>query len=161
MKIEKNTVVAVNYTLKSKTTGETIEQTSEDQPFVFLFGAGQLLPDFESNLEGKQRRDAFDFFIDAANGYGTSNPENIVDLPIAAFAGEDGKPDEEILQVGAELPMLDGQGNSLYGKVLEIGTEAVKMDFNHPLAGHDLHFSGEVLDIRAATPEEIAALQPK
>jgi FKBP-type peptidyl-prolyl cis-trans isomerase SlyD len=161
MKIDQNTVVAVKYILKSKTSGETVEETSEDQPFIFLFGAGQLLPDFESNLQGKQRKDAFDFFIDAANGYGIHSEENVVDLPIAAFADEDGKPDEEILQVGAELPMMDGEGNSMYGIVVEVGTETVKMDFNHPLAGHDLHFSGEVLDVRAATPEEIAALQAK
>jgi FKBP-type peptidyl-prolyl cis-trans isomerase SlyD len=51
--------------------------------------------------------------------------------------------------------MEDTEGNQLNGVVAEIGDEKVKMDFNSPMAGRDLHFAGEVLDIRQATKEEL------
>lgn len=151
-----NKVVSVNYTLKNKNTGEQVEQTSKEQPFVFIFGIGGLLPDFESNLSGKKAGDTFDFFIEAAAGYGTRHEDHVVMIPVNAFQGEDGKLDEENVKVGVTLPMVDNEGNRMYGQVLEINDEFVKMDFNHPLAGEDLHFAGEVLDVREATADEIA-----
>ncbi|HEY6161907.1 MAG TPA: peptidylprolyl isomerase, partial [Bacteroidia bacterium] len=54
------------------------------------------------------------------------------------------------------LPMVDNKGNHLQGKVTEISLTEVKMDFNHPMAGKDLHFTGEVLEVRDATQEELA-----
>ena len=156
MKIENNSVVSVNYNLSIKGTGEQVEQTSKEHPFVFLFGAGGLLPDFENNLAGKTTGDTFDFFIDAKNGYGTRDEQHVVMIPIDAFLGEDGKLDAENVKVGVTLPMVDNEGNRLYGNVMEITAEHVKMDFNHPLAGKDLHFKGEVLEVRAASQEEIA-----
>lgn len=156
MVIENNKVVSVNYNLSLKATGEQVEQTSKEHPFVFLFGAGGLLEDFENNLRGKKTGDTFDFFIDHARGYGVRDEQHVVMIPIAAFLGEDGKLDAENVKVGVTLPMVDNDGNRLYGKVEEITSEFVKMDFNHPLAGKDLHFKGEVLDIRAASADEIA-----
>ena len=156
MTIDVNKVVSVNYTLKNKGTGEQVEKTSTDNPFVFLFGAGGLLPDFESNLKGKKAGDQFDFFIDAANGYGVRHEDHVVMIPIAAFQGEDGKLDDENVKVGVTLPMVDNEGNRMYGQVLEINSEFVKMDFNHPLAGQDLHFLGDVLEVREATEDELA-----
>jgi FKBP-type peptidyl-prolyl cis-trans isomerase SlyD len=52
--------------------------------------------------------------------------------------------------------MSDNDGNQLRGKIVEVDAENVKMDFNHPLAGTDLHFVGEVLEVREASEEEIA-----
>jgi FKBP-type peptidyl-prolyl cis-trans isomerase SlyD len=156
MTIGQNSVVSVNYTLKNKGTGEQVEQTSVEHPFVFIFGVGGLLPDFENNLNGKKAGDTFDFFIDAANGYGIRQEDHVVMIPVGAFQGEDGKLDEENVKVGVTLPMVDNEGNRMYGQVLEINNEFVKMDFNHPLAGQDLHFTGEVLEVRPATEDEIA-----
>lgn len=156
MTIENNTVVSVNYNLSLKETGEQVEQTSKEQPFVFIFGTGGLLEDFETNLRGKKAGDVFDFFIDHKRGYGVRDEQHIVMIPINAFLGEDGKLDEENVKVGVTLPMVDNDGNRLYGNVIEITSEYVKMDFNHPLASKDLHFKGEVLEVRAATEEELA-----
>jgi len=156
MTIEKNTVVSVNYNLSLKETGEQVEQTSKEHPFVFLYGAGGLLEDFETNLRGKKSGDTFDFFIDHKRGYGVRDEQHIVMIPINAFLGEDGKLDDANVKVGVTLPMVDNDGNRLYGNVLEITAEYVKMDFNHPLAGKDLHFKGEVLEVRVATEEELA-----
>jgi FKBP-type peptidyl-prolyl cis-trans isomerase SlyD len=156
MIIENNKVVSVNYNLSIKGTGEQVEQTSKEHPFVFLFGAGGLLEDFENNLRGKKTGDQFDFFIEHSRGYGVRDEQHVVMIPIDAFLGEDGKLDSANVKVGVILPMVDNDGNRLYGKVLEITAEHVKMDFNHPLAGKDLHFKGEILDIRTATPDELA-----
>jgi len=156
MTIEKNTVVSVNYNLSLKETGEQVEQTSKEHPFVFLYGAGGLLEDFETNLRGKKSGDTFDFFIDHKRGYGVRDEQHIVMIPINAFLGEDGKLDDANVKVGVTLPMVDNDGNRLYGNVLEITAEYVKMDFNHPLAGKDLHFKGEILEVRVATEEELA-----
>lgn len=156
MTIENNTVVSVNYLLAKKGTGEQIEQTSKEHPFVFIFGAGGLLEDFETNLRNKKVGDTFDFFIEHTRGYGVRDEQHIVMIPIDAFLAEDGKLDEENVKVGVTLPMIDNEGGKLYGMVKEITAEYVKMDFNHPLAGQDLHFKGEVLEVRAASEEELA-----
>jgi FKBP-type peptidyl-prolyl cis-trans isomerase SlyD len=158
MTIDKNKVVSVNYHLSSHigdAAPELIEQTSTDHPFTFMFGVGQLLPDFEKNLAGKTVGDKFDFHVTPANGYGVSDQEMIVKVPKEAFL-VDGEFDSERVKEGEELMMNDAEGNQLMGFVEEIGNDFVKMDFNHPLADHNLHFVGEVLSVREATAEEIA-----
>jgi FKBP-type peptidyl-prolyl cis-trans isomerase SlyD len=159
MNISNNSVVSVNYHLS--VPGEngseeiTIEKTSKEDPFVFLFGGGQLLPDFEKNLSGKKPGDTFDFRINAEAGYGTYQLDHIVNLPIENFLGEDGKLDTETIAVGKNVPMVDAEGHRLWGKVIEVSLKDIRMDFNHPLAGKELHFSGEVMDVREATKEEL------
>lgn len=158
MTISQNKVVSVNYHLSANKPGQPeqlIEQTSTDHPFVFLFGAGQLLPDFEKNLVNKKAGDRFDFKIDAASGYGVSEADMIVKINKEAF-NVDGKFDDERVKIGEDLAMNDADGNQLMGTVTEVGDNHVTMDFNHPLADHQLHFSGEVLDVREATDEELA-----
>jgi FKBP-type peptidyl-prolyl cis-trans isomerase SlyD len=68
----------------------------------------------------------------------------------------DGELQEDMLVEGNIIPLQDQQGNPMQGVVLEIGGDTVKMDLNHQLAGKTLHFSGEVLEVREATKEEIA-----
>ena len=160
MIVENKKVVSVNYHLTVKDEangGETlVEKTDAANPFVFLFGAGGLLEQFESNLSGKKVGDAFDFYITAENGYGVRHEDHIVNIPVEAFKGEDGQLDTEMVIVGNVLPMVDREGNRLQGTVQEVTDTYVRMDFNHPLAGQDLHFKGEVLAIREATQDEIS-----
>ena len=157
MTITKNKVVSVNYHLSAHVENEApelIEQTTKETPFVFLFGGGQLLPDFENNLLDKKVGDKFDFAVMPKNGYGVSDPEMIAKIPKEAFH-VDGVFDSERVIEGEELMMNDADGNELMGFVNEIGDNYVIMDFNHPLADHHLHFVGEVLSIREATAEEL------
>jgi FKBP-type peptidyl-prolyl cis-trans isomerase SlyD len=157
MTISEDKAVSVNYYLtanKGNAPEELIEETSKENPFVFLFGFGGVLPDFESNLNGKQKGDKFDFRINAKNGYGLYEKEYVVKIDKAAFEIE-GKFDDSRVKVGEDLEMTDAEGNPLVGKVLSINDKEVEMDFNHPLAGYDLHFIGEVLDVRNATQEEL------
>ncbi|MBL0342182.1 MAG: FKBP-type peptidyl-prolyl cis-trans isomerase [Bacteroidetes bacterium] len=158
MKIDTNKIVSVTYRLEANTMGndkQHIETADVERPLVFLFGSGGLIPAFEENLHGKQKGDNFSFSIDAGNAYGEIETEALIDLPMDIFK-VDGVIDMSVLQVGNIVPMTDRDGNRLDGRVLEIGGETVKMDFNHPLAGHQLHFSGEVVEVREASEEEIS-----
>ena len=156
MTIDTNTVVSLNYKLSNDKTGESIEETTAQNPLVFLYGVGGLIPEFESNLHGKKAGDTFDFSIAAENAYGNQNDDHIVMIPLNVFHDESGKINEDEIKVGALVPMSDNEGNHMRGQVKEINDEFVKMDFNHPLAGNDLHFSGTILSVRAATADELA-----
>jgi FKBP-type peptidyl-prolyl cis-trans isomerase SlyD len=155
MTIQDLTVVSLNYKLSNHKTGEKIEETTAENPMVFLFGVGGIIPEFEDNIKGKQVGDLFDFSILAENAYGTPNEEMIVMIPINVFHDDQGQLDTNMFTVGAIVPMSDSEGNQLRGNILEVAPEYIKMDFNHPLAGTDLHFSGEILSIRPATKDEI------
>ncbi len=156
MKVGKNKVVTLTYTLHANDeNGEIIQKVDESRPFVHLFGVGTLLPDFEKNLEGLEPGDEFAFSLTAEQGYGKSNPEMILDLDKKIFE-IDGKVDENIVFEGNTITMQDQNGNPIEGKVVNVGENSVKMDFNHPLAGQNLFFKGKILDVREATEEELA-----
>jgi len=157
MTISEDKVVTVNYYLtasRDNAAEELIEETTKDHPFTFLFGYGGVLPEFESNLEGKQKGDKFDFRIVSKNGYGDYEKDYVVQIDRASFE-IDGKFDDVRVKVGNDVEMSDSEGNPLIGRVKTISDKSVEMDFNHPLAGYDLHFIGEVLDVREATAEEL------
>ncbi len=156
MQITSNKVVSLKYKLSNHQSGEKIEETNEQNPLVFLYGVGGLIPEFEDNLAGKKTGDSFDFHILASNAYGDHDPEHIAMIPSNVFHDDNGNFDNDMFQIGAMIPMSDSEGNNMHGKIMEVDSENVKMDFNHPLAGTDLHFQGEILDIREATEDELA-----
>lgn len=155
--VQKNMVVSVHYELQVEHEGQmTTADKSQEQPLVFLHGAGMLLAEFEQNLLGKTQGDTVSFVIKAENGYGIFDERNIANIPIDSFKDQDGNIDNNMIKVGSVLPMMDNDGNQFQGIVCEITDDAVIMDFNHPLAGKDLHFTVTVADVRAATAEEIS-----
>ena len=160
MTIDKNKAVSLSYTLTARKglslEEKQIEKPDSTHPFVFLFGAGQMLPDFEKNLVGKKSGDKFDFYISAEKGYGIKNDKYVMNIPIDSFKSPDGTLDLNEIRIGNTLLMSDEKGNQLQGKILEVTAIHVRMDFNHPLAGHELHFTGEVYNVRSATAEEIS-----
>ena len=155
MQIIENSVVSLNYTLTNHKTGEKIEETTNENPLVFLYGVQSMIPEFEQQLSGKLKGDRVSFSITAENAYGIHEAEQVAMIPANIFHGEDGKVDTEFFFIGAMVPMSDNEGNHLRGKIMEITEEHIKMDFTHPLAGTDLHFDVEVLDVREATSDEI------
>lgn len=153
MVVTNDKVVSLSYELK--VNGELVDQADANNPLEFLFGHGALIARFEQNINNLAIGDAFDFMIPSNEGYGNVNQDAIIDLPKDIFK-VDGEIDEGLLEIGKWLPMLDQDGNSLNGKIIEIADEHVVMDFNHPLAGQDLHFTGKVESIREATTEELS-----
>ena len=155
MKITKNTVPSILYTLKENdANGQIVEVVEQEHPFLFLFGAGGLLPKFEQNLDGLSKEDTFEFTITSAEGYGENNPEAVVELSKEIFV-VDGAIREDLLVVGNIVPLQDQEGNPMNGVVKELKEEHVVIDFNHPMAGKTLFFSGSVIDVREASAEEI------
>jgi FKBP-type peptidyl-prolyl cis-trans isomerase SlyD len=149
-------VVSLSYELRQGgPEGDLIESVHEDSPVEFLVGAGRLIPRFEEQVKDLGLQEPFEFTVGSAEAYGPVNDKAIVDLPKSIFM-VDGKPAEDLLEIGKVLNMEDQEGNPHRGQVIEIGEETVKMDFNHPLAGLDLHFKGKVLQTRPATEEEVA-----
>ena len=153
MNIEKDVVVGITYTLKEVNSGELVETVTAAQPFYFLFGSGNLLDDFEGHLQGKKSGELFDFQLIPEQAYGTVDPDAVVDLPVSAFMIQ-GRFAEEYVKEGEIIQMQDPEGNALPGRVVKRGLETVTIDFNHPMAGKHLHFSGAVVEVRAATEEE-------
>ncbi len=155
MTIAENKVVSIVYQLrKDNLKGEVVEELSKDSPLTFLFGRGNLLPKFEDNLAGLNVGDPFQFSLTSEDAYGSVQENAIVEVPIDVFRIE-GEIDNNLLKLGNTIPMLDREGNRLNGIVKEISEDAVKMDFNHPMAGTNLYFSGEVTDIREAKEDEL------
>jgi FKBP-type peptidyl-prolyl cis-trans isomerase SlyD len=155
MAIDKQKVVSVTYQLSvNDFDGEVVETVDKEKPLTFLYGVGNMLEKFEENIKGLNEGDDFSFKIPSEEAYGEASEDAIVDLPIDTFKIE-GEIDNDLLKEGNYIPMQDQEGNRLDGIVLEVGEEKVKMDFNHPLAGDDLFFKGQVLSVRDASEEEI------
>jgi FKBP-type peptidyl-prolyl cis-trans isomerase SlyD len=158
LEISKHAMVTLTYDLRiDDEQGEIIERATIDRPLQFLYGAGTMLPKFESHLAGLKQGEPFKIRLSKNDAYGDVNEDAIVDLPKNVFL-VDGKFDDELIAVGNSVPMMSSSGQRLNGLVLEIDDETVKMDFNHPLAGEDLHFAGEVLEVREASEEELAQI---
>lgn len=156
MKIGENMVVSMTYTLREESAdGQLIQKVTEERPFVYLFGVAGLLPAFKANLQGLMAGDDFSFQLNKEDAYGLPSEKNIFQLDKKIFE-IDGVFDEENIKPGEVVPMEDENGYALSGKILEIGTDSVRVDFNHPLAGMNLHFEGKILEVREATDEELA-----
>ena len=152
MTIQDEKVVSLTYTLR--VDGQVQDQATEENPLEFIFGLGYLLPRFEENIQGKSVGDSFEFVLSPQEGYGLYDQQAVVELPKQIFE-IDGKIQEQLLVVGQVIPMMNQAGGVIPGKVLEFVADSVKMDFNHELAGKELHFTGKVIAIRDATEKEL------
>ncbi|WP_118196240.1 FKBP-type peptidyl-prolyl cis-trans isomerase [Albibacterium indicum] len=152
MNIQPNTVVALTYKLHKLNNGEKefVEEANKENPLVFLSGVGMMLPKFEENIQGLKKGDTVDFELKAVDAYGDVDEAAVAQLPADMFK-ESGIP-----PVGEIIPLQDNQGNQFRAKVVEVSPEVVVVDLNHPMAGQDLHFDIEVLEVREATEDELS-----
>ena len=152
MKIQPNSVVALTYDLYTSQNGkeEFVEKADEQNPLVFLYAVGMMLPKFEEHLAGLNVGDEYGFELTAADGYGEIDPGAYADLPKDMFK------EVELPSVGDVIPLQDNQGNHFRAGVTAVGEETVSVDLNHPMAGKDLIFAGKILAVREATQEELA-----
>lgn len=147
MQISKNSVVTLNYTLKND-QGETIDE-SQDGSFLYLHGAGGIIPGLEIQLEGKSVGDSFSAHIKPEDGYGLRDDSMVQVVPRDMF--EEGHPVEEGVQFHAQSP----EGDMLTVTVTKVDGDEVTVDGNHPLAGIALNFDIKIEGIREASAEEI------
>ena len=153
MKIEKNAVVALTYELN--VDGQIADKCTTERPLSFIQGLGYLLPKFEEAIAGLSAGDKFAFTLSPADGYGEVDPERIIDLPIAAFTDPEGKIRHDLLIEGSAITLVNQFGQPVPAKILKVSSDTVKVDVNHPMAGKTLNFSGEIVEVRAATEKEL------
>ncbi len=146
--IKKDTVVSLSYTLKNA-AGEELDKADSAQPFVYLHGAGQIVPGLENELEGMKSGDKTDVTVPPDKAYGNVNPQLLMKLERKNF------PEDMELQPGMQFA-ADIADRQHILTIVTVDGEDVQVDANHPLAGETLHFSVEVLDIRDATEEELS-----
>ena len=147
--VERTSLVEVAYTLRADgPEGEELETCTEEAPFVFRMGDEEALEAFEQQLLGKKAGEPFSFVIACEDAYGDETEEASLALPKETFM-VDGKIDEEVMKPGEVVPLEDDQGNELIGVVVEVEGDVVHVDFNHPLAGLDLHFEGVIVALGA------------
>lgn len=152
MTIQLNSVVALTYDLYTKENDQEVfvEKADEQNPLVFLFGVGMMLPKFEENLANLNIGDTYDFHLAAEDAYGVKDDSRVTNLPKEMFG------DMEIPAIGSVLPLQDDQGHQFSARVKEVSEADVIVDLNHPMAGQDLHFIGKIISVRAATDDELA-----
>ena len=138
---------------------ELMEKATAETPLVWCHGEGMMLPAFEAAMNGKAAGERFDFVLKAADAYGEYLEEGVMELPKTMFFNGDGEFDEERVYVGAIVPMNTVDGQIVKAQVCEITDDKVTIDLNHPYAGEDLHFKGEILEIRDVTEGELKAIR--
>ncbi len=155
MKADLNHRVAVSYLLTVE--GKEEDRADSDNPLEFVLGLGQLLPGFEAAVQGLEPGETFEIELQPEDGYGRYYEDNKVTLPISIFEFE-GRIMTEMLEIGNRVPMRTTEGRTMMGVVLAVSEDSVEMDFNHPLAGKVLHFTGKVERVEEVSPEELEEL---
>lgn len=149
MKIEKNKVVAIDYTL-TDSQGKLLDSSSGHGPLHYLHGFGNLIPGLEKELEGKVVGNNLKAIIPPEEAYGVRNDELRQKFPKEAFDA----PND--LEEGMQFEVETEEGYPMIVTIVEMDKETVTVDGNHPLAGVTLHFDVTVKEIREASAEELA-----
>jgi FKBP-type peptidyl-prolyl cis-trans isomerase SlyD len=160
MQVSDNKLVTAQYQLYVKNSDgslELMEETTPDAPLKYLHGIGMMMPKFEELMNGRKAGEKFEFSIDCADAHGKRSDDNIIELPISVFS-QDGKLNENQYFRGAIVPLVDTTGQRIKAEILEIGEKGVSVDLNHPLAGEDLVFKVEIIDIHEPTDKELRSL---
>lgn len=151
--VEPGKFVAFAYKLYDQNTADKIYETPADAPDVMVYGVShEIVPGLAEAMKGLKAGDRFGVILPPAAAFGERNPEYILELDRDVFM-RDGKLADEV-KVGARLPMMTAEGYRVEGIVTEVG-DKIKMDFNHPFAGLEVKYEGEIVEVRDATPDEL------
>ncbi len=157
----KNNYITVAYKLyvadEESGVEDVIEEATTEHPFQFISNMGTALDSFEKVIDPLSKGDKFDFTIPAKDAYGEFRDELMIDVPKNVFE-INGRFDKENIFEGNVIPLANENGERFNGTVIEIKENSVTIDLNHPRAGQDLHFVGEVVEHREATNDEITGM---
>lgn len=149
MKITKNSLVTIEYTLKDE-DGQILDSSVEMGPLEYIHGVGMIVPGLENALVGKDEGDELSVVVAPKDAYGEFDENLVFKVDKKQF------PPDVKIEVGMEFE-TDGP-HSRAVRVINVEDDAVTIDANHPLAGETLHFDVKVVSSRMATDEEIAEL---
>lgn len=143
MQISKHKVAAIHYKLTDN-SGKVLDSSEGREPLYYIQGIGNLIPGMEEGLEGKMMGDKFNLKVSPEKGYGIKDEKMVQRVPRSAFGGAE-------VKKGMQFQTNQGQVVT----VTEVGLNEITVDANHPLAGVELNFVVEVINIREATADEI------
>ena len=141
-------VIGFHYTLRDE-LGEVLDSSSGGDPLHFLEGAGQIIPGLERELLGLAAGDRRQIAVKAADAYGDVDPDLVVKVKRSQF------PPDAPLELGEQFTIDAGDHSPVF-TIIDSDAETVTVDGNHPMAGKDLFFDVEIVDIREATADEEA-----
>lgn len=147
MKIEKDRVVRFHYTV-SEAGEASLETSKEREPMAILIGHGNIIPGLEKALDGREAGDSFAVDVVAVDAYGERRDGLSQRVPKKHFGGQK-------LAPGLQVVLNTNFGQRAV-TIEKVGMSVVDVDLNHPMAGKDLHFDIEVVEVREGRPEEIA-----
>jgi FKBP-type peptidyl-prolyl cis-trans isomerase 2 len=150
-RVAEKKVVQVSYKL-TLADGTVFDESQKDQPLEFMVGAGKMLPAFETAIIGLKVGDQKTFVVKAADAYGEYDKTRLVEVPKGNF------PADTPPTVGAHYSVQTPQG-TIPVTIAAVGAKTVTVDTNNPLAGKDLTFNVQIVKIRDATKDELAAAQ--
>ncbi|MEX0660219.1 MAG: peptidylprolyl isomerase [Balneolaceae bacterium] len=139
-KVKDGDTVKVHYTGKLK-DGSVFDTSAEREPLEFKLGEGQLIPGFEKAVVGLNVGDSTEVDIPSDEAYGEAREDLIINVP------KDQLPDDVEPQVGMQLQVNQPDGQPVPVRIAEVGDTELKLDANHPLAGKDLSFEIELVEI--------------
>jgi FKBP-type peptidyl-prolyl cis-trans isomerase SlyD len=148
MQVANKLAVSIHYTLTNG-AGEQLDSSIGADPLVYLHGEGNIIPGLERALSGKKAGDKFDVTIAAVDAYGEYYADRVQIIPRDMFEGIDE------IELGMMFEADVSHGPSVV-TVTKIEGDDITIDGNHPLAGEDLTFAVEVMNVRPATAEELA-----
>ncbi|MBL6645042.1 MAG: FKBP-type peptidyl-prolyl cis-trans isomerase [Flavobacteriales bacterium] len=135
----------IHYTLRADgPEGEIIEATVPEEPFSFTAGGEEVLDELEQAVGAAQVGDRFELLVPFDKAYGPEMEGAFAVLPKEQFVDDEGF-DESVMAEGEVVVMRDDEGDEVHGVVVHVGEEEVEVDFNHPLAGIDLHFTVQLM----------------
>lgn len=128
------------------TSGETFDSSSGRDPLEFEVGSGSVIKGFEEGVMGMQVGEKKTISIPVDEAYGPKSEDMLIEFPRDRF------PENMNLEIGMQLMMGNGSGQNIPVVVTEIKQDAVILDANHPLAGQDLIFDIELVEIVGGKP---------
>ena len=140
-------VVAMDY--KLVIDGEVVDSSEGQEPLEFLQGHSNIIPGLEQEMLGMKIGESKDVVVQPAEGYGEIDEEAYMDVPTNQF------PEEIPVEVGTELQVQNEEGQPVYARIDAIEKNIATLNFNHPLAGKELHFSVSVTALREPSAEEL------
>ena len=150
--LQNDVVASVHYTGTFPEDGEVFDSSEGRDPLTFLVGHRNMIPGFEEEMLGAKVGERRSFTLEPSRAYGERDEANVVTFPRAEFAEVEA---EVALEVGMTLVAGMDDGPRPF-TITEVRDDDVVADFNHQLAGRSLTFTVEVVDIRAASEEELA-----
>lgn len=141
MQVKQGDVVRVHYTGKL-TDGSTFDSSVGRDPLEFTVGAGQMIKGFDVGVEGMTVGEKKTIQIPPHEAYGERDEEAIIEFPASNVPGD------MKLEVGMQLTLRNEYGQPVPVVVLELREDVIVMDANHMLAGKELIFEVELVEIR-------------